>query len=170
MLIIAYIATLMSYLCYCRSRYCKTKKNMVSLDLASKLFSIVALVLMGSLTGGFNMALSFVLLIIIRIREKRNFSEIANVLLFSVFLCGYIGILIFTFQGLPSVLTFLTSSLTLTGLCFLSPQGMRKIGIFASSLYLCYMLSIKNWVGLLEILVLFSNITSYLYYKKRGTS
>ena len=170
MLIIAYIATVINYLCYCVSRYCKAKKGMVSLDLAAKLFSMIALILLGSLTGGFNMALSFVLLIIIRIREKWNFSEIANVLLFSVFLCGYIGILIFTFQGLPSVLTFLTSSLTLTGLCFLSPQGMRKIGIFASLLYLCYMLSIKNWVGLLEVLVLFSNISSYLYYKKRGVS
>ena len=43
---------------------------------------------------------------------------------------------------------------------------MRFLGVPCSVLYLEYQISIKNWVGLLEILVILSNIISFRKYKK----
>ena len=166
MVVIAYIFTVINYICYCVSRYCKSKSQMVSLDLLAKLSSIIALILLNSLTGGFNMSVSIVLLIVIKIREKKELPMKLNTILFVLFCVLYIVILVFTYNGLSSMLSFITSMLILIGLWYLKPQGMRMIGIAASLFCLSYMISISNWAGLLEILVLFSNISSYLYYRK----
>lgn len=165
MVVIAYIFTVINYICYCISRYCKSKSQMVSLDLLAKLSSIIALILLGSLTGGFNMLVSIILLVVIKIREKKELPTKLNTILFILFCALYIVILVFTYSGVSSILSFITSMLILIGLWYLKPQGMRKIGIAASVSCLFYMISIGNWAGLLEILVLFSNITSYLYYR-----
>lgn len=165
MVVIAYIFTVINYICYCVSRYCKSKSKMVSLDLLAKLSSIIALILLNSLTGGFNMLVSIILLVVIKIREKKELPTKLNTILFILFCALYIVILVFTYSGVSSILSFTTSMLILIGLWYLKPQGMRKIGIVASVSCLSYMISIGNWAGLLEILVLFSNITSYLYYR-----
>ena len=43
---------------------------------------------------------------------------------------------------------------------------MRLIGIAASCFYLAYCMTIKNYVGILEIFVIISNISAYRMYLK----
>ena len=46
--------------------------------------------------------------------------------------------------------------------------GLFFYGGLNSFLFLGYQISIKNWAGLLEILVIISNFASFLKYKKKS--
>jgi hypothetical protein len=85
-----------------------------------------------------------------------------------IFQSFYILTLIYQYDGLPSVLIFATSSVNLLCVWWLSPQNMRIVGGFNSIFYLFYQISIKNWAGLIEILVILSNALSYLKYKVKS--
>lgn len=68
--------------------------------------------------------------------------------------------------GISSILVFLTSSISLLSIWWLKPQKMRIAGMATSITSLLYQISIKNWAGLLEIVVICSNILSFAKYKK----
>ena len=73
--------------------------------------------------------------------------------------------------GISSILVFLTSSISLLSIWWLKPQKMRIVGMATSITSLFYQISIKNWAGLLEIVVICSNILSFAKYRKsRGNS
>lgn len=170
MIIAGYVFTALNYACYCYSRFVKEKKNMLLYDIFAKIFTVIGLYCLGSLTGAYNMIVSLTLLLTANIRERKSggFVRIMNIALYSAFEIAYITIMTVTFKGLPSVLITITSSITLLNIWWLPPQKMRLVGGFNSILFLTYQLTIKNWAGLLEILVLVSNFTSYFRYRKKG--
>lgn len=168
MIITGYILTILNYICYCSSRFLKSKKNILLLDLAAKIFTIFALYCFGSLTGSYIMLISFLLLIAANIKERQNnLNKWISIAGFVMFILLYVIALIFTYQGLSSILIFTTSIITLVCVWWLNPQNMRLIGVFNSFLYLGYQISIQNWAGLLEITVIISNILSFIKYKKK---
>ena len=81
----------------------------------------------------------------------------------------YILVMFLTYEGIPSVLIFITLSINLFALWWLRPQGIRMLGIISSIFLVTYQIMIQNWVGLLEIFVVISNITSFLKYKNYCT-
>jgi len=168
MIIAGYVFTALNYLCYCYSRFVKEKKNMLLYDIFAKVFTVIGLYCLGSLTGAYNMIVSLTLLLTANLRERKSdgFIKGLNITLYSVFETAYIAVMVFTFKGLPSVLITITSSITLLNIWWLPPQKMRLVGGFNSILFLSYQLTIKNWAGLLEIFVLLSNFTSYFKYRK----
>ena len=153
-----YFFTVINYVCYCASRFMKTKQKMLLFDLVSKVFTVLGLYFLGSMTGVWSFVLTFFWLIAANIKEKYN----KRWMLFFLFFQGcYCAILFYTYAGLSSVLVFLSSTIYLYCVWWLSPQKIRFIGGLNNFIYLAYQISIKNWAGLIEIFVIISNFTAF---------
>lgn len=159
--ILGYIFTIFNYIFYCTSRFGRKKQKMLSLDLLAKASTFTALYFLGSLSGAYSMFMSFIILISANIKVRKGKTWTPLYVLFEV---GLVLILILKFEGLSSVLVFLTSSVSLLSIWWLKPQGMRIASFFTSFSSLLYQLSIRNYAGLLELVVISSNILSYIKY------
>ncbi|MCQ2416906.1 MAG: YgjV family protein [Oscillospiraceae bacterium] len=168
MVLLGYIFTILNYACYCFSRFLKDKKNMLVFDIIAKLLTVAGLYCLQSLTGAYNMMVAMLVLCTARYKEshEEQFSHFGKTAFYLLFETAYILVMVFTFKGFSSLLITLTSSITLCSIWWMPPQKMRLIGSGNSVLFLMYQISIKNWAGLLELLVLASNVTSYLKYRR----
>lgn len=168
MIYFGYIMTFFNYICYCSSRFMKEKTYMLLLDILAKISTIIALICLGSLTGSYNMIISLILLIIARKKEKGKIltTKISSNVVFILFVCSYLFSMTLTFKGISSILVTITSVITLISIWYLPPQKMRIVGACNSVIFLCYQMSIRNYVGILEILVILSNIVAFVKYKK----
>ena len=72
MLLLGYTFTTLNYACYCLSRFMKTKKMMLFLDLISKIFTSLGLYCLNSLSGAYVFIAVFFMLIIANIKERQN--------------------------------------------------------------------------------------------------
>ena len=163
MITLGYFFTILNYLFYCISRFLRQKKDMPLIDLLAKILTILGLYCLGSTSGAFSFVVVFFVLIAANIKVRLNKKW---TLFFVVFQILYFLILISTYQGISSVLVFITSSVSLFCNWWLAPQKIRFFGGCNSVLFLLYQISIKNWAGLFEIIVMFSNFTSYLKYRR----
>lgn len=166
MIILGSVFTVVNYICFCVSRFLKEKKYMILLDMLAKIFTMIGLLCFHSLTGVYNMILSLLALICLHIRE-RYYTDNKMTWLFIVFQAALCGIFCYTYIGMSSILVFITSSVTLFHTWFLKPQGMRLMGGLNCIPYMIYLLTIGNWVGFAEIIVMISNFTAFLKYKKQ---
>lgn len=164
MVYLGYLFTLINYGFYCFSRFFKTKQWMLLGDLAAKVFTCLGLYCLGSLSGAYAFIITFFMLIVANLKEK---YQKRWVILYILFQALYILVLFYQFEGISSILVFITSSITLVCVWFFNPQKMRFIGGINSILYLGYQLSIKNWVGLLEIMVIYSNFKAFMKYRAK---
>lgn len=162
-LFLGYSFTLLNYIFYSISRFCDKKYKMLTLDLLAKVSTIVALFFMGSLSGAYSMFVSFVILIVANIKERKQGKWSMVYILFEMIL---IFIMILRFEGISSILVFATSSISLLSIWWLKPQGMRIAGLITNVTSLLFQISIKNWVGLLEIIVIGSNMISFVKYQR----
>ena len=164
---LGYLFTVFNYIFYCGSRFCKKKYQMLTLDILAKISTFLALFCLGSLSGAYSMMVSFLILLVSTVKERKEKVWAPMYVLFQLLL---ILILIFRFEGISSILVFLTSSVSLLSVWWLRPQGMRVAGLITSVTSLLYQLSIRNWAGLLEIFVICSNVLSYVRYRRRDAS
>lgn len=162
MIILGYGFTLLSYLLYCISRFLHNKKNMLLLDLAAQTCTMIALYSLGSMSGAFTFMVIFLTLIAANLKVRLNKRW---TLLYICFQLLYLLILIFTYKGISSILVFTTASISTFFNWWLSPQKIRFLGGCNSILFLIYQITIKNWAGLLETIVMFSNFTAYIKYR-----
>lgn len=160
---LGYLFTVFNYVFYCSSRFRRKKTKILGLDLLAKLSMILATFFLGSLSGSYSMMVSFSILIAANIKEKKEKQWTAGYVLFQLLL---VAILAFRFEGISSVLVFLTSSVSLLSVWWLAPQKMRIASMVTSITSLLYQMSILNYAGLLELIVIGSNILSYLRYRK----
>lgn len=162
MVYLGYFFTFLNYISYCSSRFFPTKLLMLLGDLVAKIFTVLGLYCLGSLSGAYIFIITFFMLIVANIKEKYQKKWVIGYLLFQGL---YVFILFYQFEGISSILVFVTSSITLVCIWFFNPQKMRFIGGINSVLYLCFQLSIKNWAGLLELLVIYSNFKAFIKYR-----
>ncbi len=164
MIIASYICTFLNYVLYCVSRFVKEKRTMLLLDLGAKILTIIALFLLGSMSGVYGFVIMMLAIVLSYIKEKKGYRWTVGYVLIELL---YVLVLLFQFEGLSSILIFVSSSMTVFGIWFLRPQNMRKLGIVVSVIYLAYQLSIQNWAGLLEFFVLAANIISLIKYREK---
>lgn len=164
MIFLGYFFTVINYICYCISRFVKTKQMMLLLDLVSKIFTVAGLYCLGSLSGAYSFVITFLLLIVANIKEKYHKKWLAGFLLFQA-LYVYIAFFLY-FEGISSILIFINATLNLICVWWLAPQKMRIVGGWNSVLFLLYQVNIKNWAGLIEIAVIYCNFVAYKKYKK----
>ncbi len=160
--LLGYVFTVFNYVFYCGSRFCRKKYQMLTLDLLAKLSTFVALYCLDSLSGAYSMFVSFLILIAANIKERKNGRWFIPYVIFQFLL---VVIMIWKFAGVSSILVFMTSTISLLSVWWLNPQKMRIAGMATSILSLLYQISIKNWAGLLEIIVICSNAASFTKYK-----
>ena len=160
---IGYGLTIINYIVYCYSRFLSNKKDILFLDLFAKACTVVALYCFGSLTGAYNMCLTFVICILCYLKQRNNWKLMPCYWIFQTL---FVVVLMKTYIGISSILVFFCSSITLCANWWLSPQHMRLSAVFGSVIYLAYQISIANWAGLLEIFALGSNLFSFLTYRK----
>lgn len=163
MIWLGYFFTVLNYVCYCLSRFMKHKKMMLLLDLLAKIFTIFGLYCLNSLSGTYTFVVMFFFLIVANIKERLNKKWLLWYIFFQFL---YLAILYKYYEGLSSILVVFTSSVTLFSVWWLPPQQMRIVGGLNCFPFLAYQICIKNWAGLLEILVILSNLFSFLKYRK----
>lgn len=156
-----YAFTVFNYVFYCFSRFGRKKHQMLALDLLAKLSTFAALYFLNSLSGAYSMLVSFMILAAANIKERRSGKWLPA---YAVFQLSLIIIMVWKFAGISSLLVFATSSISLFSIWWLSPQKMRIAGMATSISSLLYQISINNWAGLLEIVVICSNIASFAKY------
>lgn len=164
MIILGYLFTVINYIFYCISRFLVDKKNILLMDLIAKIFTILGLACLNSYSGAISFCITFALLIVANIKERKNKNW---TLFFILFQISYVITLFLKYEGISSTLVFISCTINLICVWWLSPQKMRLLGCAGSVIYLLYQISIKNWVGLIEILVILSNFASYLKYRKK---
>ena len=71
---IGYILTIINYIIYCFSRFLSNKKDILFLDLFAKACTVVALYCFGSLTGAYNMCITFVICLICYLKQRNNWK------------------------------------------------------------------------------------------------
>lgn len=167
MITLGYIFTLINYVFFCGSRFLVNKKNILLMDLVAKIFTVMGLYCLNSLSGAFSFGITFFLLIAANIKERQNKKWGAG---FVIFQALYLLTMILQYEGLSSVLICASCSLNLVCVWFLAPQNMRLVGGYNSILFLLYQISIKNWAGLVEIFVIISNFAAYFKYKKQPSA
>lgn len=165
LIFLGYLFTVINYVCYCLSRFVKTKQMMLLLDLVAKIFTIAGLYCLGSLSGAYLFVITFFLLIVANIKEKAGARWTLGFVLFFGLYCLALHT---TFDGLPSLLVFTSSVVNLWCIWWLPPQKMRFIGGLNCIVYLSYQISIKNWAGLIELAVIYSNFAAYLKYRNKA--
>lgn len=163
MIWLGYLFTVLNYVCYCLSRFMKHKQMMLFLDLVAKILTVLGLYCLNSLSGAYIFLVGFFLLLVANVKERLNKKWLAGYIFFQG---AYLAVLFLTYSGISSILVTLTASITLYCIWWLPPQEMRLIGGYSSFLFLAYQISIKNWAGLLEILVIISNFSAFIKYKK----
>lgn len=137
---------------------------MLTVDLLAKIAFVTGLVFMGSLSGAYSILANFFWLIFANIKERK---EKKWPLVYAFFQILLVAILLFQFEGISSVLIFISSTITLVSTWWLSPQKMRMTGILVNIITLAYQLSIKNWAGLCELAVIASTLISYIKYREK---
>lgn len=162
-LLLGYIFTVFNYLFYCISRFCRKKYQMLTLDLLAKLSTFAALFFLNSLSGAYSMLVSFLILIAANVKERKNSKWLP---IYVAFQLSLVIIMIWKFAGISSILVFVTSTISLLSIWWLNPQKMRIAGMATSISSLLYQMSIKNWAGFLEIIVICSNVLSFSKYKR----
>lgn len=165
MIWLGYFFTAVNYACYCLSRFMTHKKMMLLLDLLAKIFTALGLYFLDSLSGAYIFIAVFFMLIVTNIKERLNKKWLMGYIFFQSL---YLAILYYTYAGISSILVVATVSVTLFCNWWLPPQQMRLIGGLNCFTYLAYQISIKNWAGLLEILVILSNFMSFIKHKKEN--
>lgn len=165
MIVLGYIFTAINYICYCIGRFSYSKQHMLLYDLIAKVFTVMGLYCLGSLSGAYSFCVTFVLLIVVNLKEYHKKNWRFGYIMFQFL---YISILFYTFRGISSILVFTTSSIKLFSVWWLPPQKIRLLSGINSTLFLAYQLSIKNWVGLCEIIVMISNYIAYFKYRRNN--
>ena len=162
-----YLFTILNYIFYCTSRFCRRKYQMLTMDLLAKIAFILGLYFLGSMSGVYSMAVTFFYLICANIKERLN-RRWMGLYIFNEALLVYV--MIHSFAGLSSVFIFASTSIALLAVWWLPPQQMRIAGLVGNIMTLLYNLSIRNWAGLFELAVIFSNFTSFLKYRHTNIS
>lgn len=160
---LGYFFTVLSYVCYCISRFMKHKKTILLLDLSAKIFTAVSLYFLESLSGAYVFIVGFFMVIVANIKERLNKKWEWGYIFFQSL---YIAILCYTYAGISSILVVISVSITLFYIWWLPPQLMRIVGGMNGIIYLAYQISIKNWAGLLGVFIILSNLFSFLKYRK----
>ena len=76
--VLGYIFTVLSYLIFFISRFCKEKKNLLILDILSKILIVISLFFLHSTTGMFTMGLLIIILILAKIKETYKKTQLQN--------------------------------------------------------------------------------------------
>ena len=163
--IIANIVSLTGTLLYCYGRFKKDKSNVLTFTILSKIFAVLTYVILGTIAGAYAFLVHIPSNILAKVKEDKKKKWH---ILFVIFEICYIliGILTFPTEGIKAILICIASTITLISIWYLNPQLMRLVSMPNSLLYLTFYFMVGNIIGgISEVLVISSNLLSYLKYR-----
>lgn len=164
--IIGQILTLISYLIFWFSRFLKTKNNILLLDNISRIFEIIAFVVLGTYDGVKNTLYVILRNILGQATNKKDKKY--KIITFSVMLILIVIMYSFNFNGISTICIGICAILNLYGTIMCNEQGIRIFGMIGSGFYTLFMLFTNNIVGTIcEIICFAVMLISYLKYKKK---
>lgn len=159
------LSTLSVCLIYCVSRFQKSKKAILTLDLIAKILTIMMFFFFSAKTGIFSEMIGLSVLIIanIRVREGKKCKQ-----LYYIYMLIYTGVLILTFDGLSSLLCTAVAMISVTSNWWFDPQKMRIADIIICALMFVLDMSIGNYAGFTELIIMTCNIVSFKKYSNKS--
>lgn len=161
---LGYGITILSMVVYAAGLQLREEWQIIISQILAKILTVLCLLCFDSATGVWTSIVGFGVLTISYLREKYKRGFIPFYFIFETI---YIYILVNTFDGISSILMFVGSSLSLLSLFWLREQPLRIVGLIKSCIYVVYQLSIKNWAGITELIIVYSYISSYIKYRKK---
>lgn len=167
MILAGYIFSAINYLFYCVGRFTKKKPAILMFSLVALCMAGISNYCFGSLTGSLALFVQIPIVILSYINEKKPLQNWLRCCIYEVAFLLITLILIFTFQGITSILIYIATNLSIYSYWWMDEQGMRIAGIFIGIAFFVYCMSIENYLGFLELCVIFANLVSYAIYKNR---
>ena len=166
-IILGQVLTLISYLIFWISRFCKNKHKLLLWDNISRIAAIAAFFFLGTYDGIKNTLFVIVRNIMGQVTNKKSITtKLLTFIIMSLILIGmyYIG-----FNGITTILVGICGIFNLFGVIMCKEQGIRLFGLLGSSFYAAFLLLTNNITGFIcEIICFFVILTSYLKYRDKS--
>lgn len=157
--------TVISYVIFWISRFCKNKKNMLLFDNISRILAILSFLILHTLDGVKNTIFVIIRNFFGQYLENKKF--IYKFIVFCFLLITMFVMFLFDFSGISTIFIIICAFFNLFGVIFLDAQGVRLFGIIGSVFYNAFLFCTKNYAGsLCETICMFVMLISLLKYRK----
>lgn len=164
-LIMGTVSTVSVCIIYCVSRFQKSKKAILTLDLIAKVLTILMFFFFSEKTGIFSEIIGLTVLITANIRERKG---VVLKELYYAYMIVYFIVLLFTFDGVSSVLCTAVAMISVTSNWWFGPQQMRIADIVICCCMFILDMSMGNFAGFTELIIMTCNIASFIKYRKKS--
>lgn len=167
-LLLAYIFSIVNYSLYAIGRFMKNKSAILFFCVLSLLTAAISCFFFKSMSGFYLLLIEIFFNIAAYIKEKKQFNKIIS---YSVYIFTQILILLATynsFKGISSIFCFISVAIAMFSAWWLDAQKIRLFGVLVCLFSFLYSMTIGNYIGVLELVIIAMNIVSYLVYKKKN--
>lgn len=166
-MILGYIFSIINYLFYATGRFMKNKPAILFFCVLSLTTAAISCFFFNSMSGFYSLMILVFFNIIAYFKAKKEFNK---VLTYAIYIFTQILITlmsIYTFKGISSIFCYISTTIAVVSVWWFNEQKMRIAGIFVCLFSFLYNLTIHNYIGILELAIIASNIISYCVYNKK---
>ena len=167
MIVVGYLFSTLNYILYCIGRFTKKKSAIMLYCLFALVMAGISNYCFGSLTGSLTLFVQIPIVFLSYCKEKKPMQKRTMIFVYSLAVLATTIILATTFKGLSSILIYVAANLSIYSYWWMSEQQLRVTGVFIGVLFFLYCMSIRNYMGFMELLVILSNIVSYAVYQRK---
>lgn len=167
-MILGYVFSIINYTFYGLGRFMKKKSAILVFCLLSLLAAAISCYFFNSLSGYYLLLTQIAVTVVAYIKEKKYFTKFLKYAIYILAQVFITAAIMYTFMGISSILCYISVSIAIFGVWWLDEQKMRISGIFVCLFSFLYNLTISNYLGVLELAIIATNIVSYLIYKKKN--
>lgn len=167
-MILGYIFSIINYTFYGLGRFMKKKSAILVFCLLSLLAAAISCYFFNSLSGYYLLLTQIIVTSLAYIKEKKTFNKF---LTYGIYIAAQLFItatIMYTFKGMSSVFCYISVTIAIFSVWWLNEQKMRLTGIFICLFSFLYNMTIGNYLGVLELAIIATNIISYFIYKKKN--
>ncbi len=166
-MILGYTFSIINYLFYGLGRFMKKKSAILIFCLLSLLAAAISCYFFNSLSGYYLLLTQIIVTLLAYIKEKKAFNKFWQYGIYIIAQIFITAAIIYTFQGISSILCYISVSIGIFSIWWLNEQQIRGSGVAICFFAFLYNMSIKNYIGVLELVIIAMNIISYCLYRKK---
>ena len=166
-MILGYTFSIINYAFYGIGRFMKKKSAILAFCLLSLLAAAISCYFFNSLSGYYLLLTQIVIVLLAYIKEKKPFPKVVQ---YAIYVAAQLFITlatIFTFQGISSIFCYISVTIGILSNWWFNEQKIRNCGVAICFFSFLYNMSIKNYIGVLELAIMIMNIVSYCIYKNK---
>ena len=167
-MVLGYAFALINYTFYGLGRFMKKKSAILVFSILSLLAAAISCYFFNSLSGYYLLLTQIIVTTIAYIKEKKYFTKFLTYAIYILAQLFITAAIMYTFKGLSSILCYISVSIAIFSIWWLNEQQMRIAGIFICLFSFLYNMTICNYLGVLELVIILTNVISYCIYKKKN--